>query len=79
MEYLRQTVDSNKLNGVFNLPQSLRNRVVEVIILPAEDERAFTQKRGSAFGSLNKYANPELMMLEKGAWEQAIIEKYADR
>ena len=78
MEY-RQTVDSNKLSGVFNLPQSLRNRAVEVIILPAEDERAFTQKSGSAFGSLKKYANPELMPEEKGAWERATVEKYADR
>ena len=47
--------------------------------LLSDDERAFTQKSGSAFGSLNKYANPELMPQEKSAWEQAMFEKYADR
>jgi len=37
MEYLRQTIGSAELNGVFNLPPSLRNKRVEVIILPAEE------------------------------------------
>ena len=38
MEYIRQTVNSNELNNIFaNLPPSLRNRRVEVIILPADD------------------------------------------
>ncbi|MCL2004234.1 MAG: hypothetical protein FWG72_09580 [Oscillospiraceae bacterium] len=37
MEYVRQTVSSAELNDVFvNLPPSLRNTLVEVIILPAE-------------------------------------------
>jgi len=37
MEYLRQTVDSSALRGIFNLPSSLRDKRVEVIILPAEN------------------------------------------
>ena len=37
MEYLRQTINSVELYGVFNHPQALRNKKVEVIILPAED------------------------------------------
>jgi len=37
MEYLRQTIGSAELSGIFNLPQALRNKKVEVIILPAED------------------------------------------
>ena len=37
MEYLRKTVSSSELSGIFDLPQSLRNIKVEVIILPAED------------------------------------------
>ena len=79
MEYHRQTVDSDMLNGIFNLPQSLRNKKVEVIILPVENERVLTPKSSSAFGCLKKYANPALMQQEKGAWEQAMVEKYANR
>ena len=37
MEYLRQTIGSAELNNIFKLPQSLRNKWVEVIILPAEN------------------------------------------
>ena len=37
MEYLRQTIGSAELSEIFNLPPSLRNKKVEVIILPAED------------------------------------------
>ena len=37
MEYLRQTIASAELSNIFNLPQALRNRKVQVIILPAED------------------------------------------
>ena len=37
MDYLRQTVNSDKLNGIFDLPLSLHNRIVEVTILPVED------------------------------------------
>ena len=47
--------------------------------LLSDDERTFTQKSDSAFGSLKKYANAELMLQEKGAWEQAVVEKYAGR
>ena len=38
MEYLRQTLSSTILDDIFNLPQSLRNKKVEVIILPAETD-----------------------------------------
>ena len=44
MEYHRQTIGSAELNGIFNLPQALRNRKVEVIILPAEDNINVTEE-----------------------------------
>ena len=37
MEYLRQTIGSAELSGIFEIPPALRNRKVQVIILPAED------------------------------------------
>ena len=38
MEYLRQTIGSAELSGIFNLPPTLRNKKVEVIILPLESD-----------------------------------------
>ena len=79
MEYLRETIDSSSLVGIFNLPVSLRNRNVEVIILPAEKDNKEGQRRKSTKGCLSKYANPELIPLEKGAWAQAAEKKHANR
>ena len=36
MDYLRRTIGSSELAGVFDLPLALRDRRVEVIILPAD-------------------------------------------
>jgi hypothetical protein len=36
MDYIRQTISSDKLIGIFELPQVLRDKQVEVIILPVE-------------------------------------------
>ena len=38
MEYLRQTINSDKLSGIFSLPPALRNKQVDIIILPAEND-----------------------------------------
>lgn len=80
MDYLRQTVDSNLLREVFDLPVSLQNRRVEVIILPAFTEATAKSKKSneSAFGCLNKYANEELIPKEKDAWQRAMVEKHED-
>ena len=36
MEYIRQTIGSDKLSGIFDIPQSLRGKNAEVIILFSE-------------------------------------------
>jgi hypothetical protein len=76
MEYLRETIDSGSLADIFNLPLSLRNRNVEVIILPMDNDHV-ALRRKSARGSLHKYANPTLISLEKDAWPSAAGEKHA--
>jgi len=79
MECVRQIVDSDLLNKIY-LPNHLRNRKVEVIIMPADD--AGEEKRkpvDGLIGILNKYADPELVSLEKNAWAKAMENKYADR
>lgn len=79
MDYLRKTVDSSELSSVFDLPVELRNRKVEVIILPLESGRGKKPHIKSAKGCLKKYANPTLISEESGAWARAAEEKYADR
>lgn len=79
MEYLRKTVNSDALAPIFDLPAGLRNRNVDVIILPADNGKDEKPRRKSAKGCLKKYANPALAPLEKDAWVKAAEEKYADR
>ena len=40
MEYVRKTMDSSILNKLFDIPPALHNKMVEVIILPAENNSA---------------------------------------
>ena len=59
MEYLRQTVESTKLGDIFDLPMALRNKKVEVIILPAKDEVANKPKRKRRLGFIKLPPLPE--------------------
>ena len=38
MEYIRQTIGSDKLSGIIEIPSTLRNKRVEIIVLPVETE-----------------------------------------
>ena len=76
MSYVYRTIESNKLSSILDLPLSLIGRKVEVIIRPLPERSA--TKSGSAFGCLKKYANPSLIQDESNAWEQAVIENYAN-
>lgn len=78
MNYVHQMIDSDKLAKIFDLPFNLRGRKVEVIILPTREEEAPAVRSGTAFGCLRKYANPSLIEQENGAWERAVMNKYAN-
>ena len=58
MEYIRQTIGSSKLYDIFDIPQSLRDRMVEVIILPAEGVAGEKTKREIKFGFLKDKVPP---------------------
>ena len=80
VDHLRLIMDSRKLDGVINLPDSLRDQQVVVIILPVRleiaDAHNSTDDR-SAFGSLHRYANPSLIHLEDHAWSMEVAGKHA--
>jgi hypothetical protein len=78
MNYLRQTVNSDILASLFDLPAALRGIMVDVIVLPSEDLVKPSPKNDSSFGCLHKYADPLLMNEESGAWEKLMSDKYAD-
>jgi len=82
MEAISTTMNSSRLMSIIDLPAALRDREVEVIVLPYQTipdvEKADDEKPnvGSIKGILKEYANPALRELEKGAWEQTAVEKY---
>ncbi|MCL2461055.1 MAG: hypothetical protein FWF44_00180 [Defluviitaleaceae bacterium] len=80
MEFVRQVIDSNVL-GQIPLPKSLRNRKVEIIILPY-DETIENPEEGKSIadfvGIFSKYKNPDLIPLEKEAWAMAMEEKHGN-
>jgi len=59
MDYVRKTVSGAELNNFINLPLSLRNRRVEIIVLPVET--AMPEKQKGKVCRIGCYPNlPEL-------------------
>ena len=85
MEAIRTTMNSARLVPIIDLPDALRNREVEVIVLSSStisemEEPDNGESRIESFmGILKEYANPTLRELEEGAWERAAIEKYLEK
>ena len=53
MDYLHQTIDSVKLAGIINLPLALRDKQVEVIIIPAGNTSMELSKQKRNLGFIN--------------------------
>ena len=59
MECVHQTIGSAALNGIIELPPNLRNRKVQVIVLPAESYTPKQEpKREIQFGFLKGIVPP---------------------
>jgi hypothetical protein len=79
VNYVRQTIDSEKLSGIIDLPASLEHQIVEVLVLPLESDFFAGRRRESiksAFGCLARYAKPDLIEKEYDAWQNAVRDKY---
>jgi len=75
-------MNSTRLASIIDLPTTLRDCEVEVIVLPKSEEQKEMSphsERVSMMGCLRQYANPALREMEKGAWEQAAAEKYLEK
>ncbi|MCL2081081.1 MAG: hypothetical protein FWH16_03160 [Oscillospiraceae bacterium] len=79
MDFVRQIVDSSLLDKII-LPHSMRNKKVEVIVLPLNDDKTEGGNGGSIdnfVGILEDYRDISLIPMEKHAWAEAAEEKHA--
>ena len=76
MEAIRKIVESSKLLSVMDLPESMRIGRLEIIVMPLIDESKPKESKKSMKGFLKDFADPSLVMKEKGAWERSVIDKY---
>ncbi|MCL2637496.1 MAG: hypothetical protein FWD48_03915 [Oscillospiraceae bacterium] len=58
MEYISKMIGSAALDGIFEIPPMLRNRTVQVIVLPVNSEVAEEPKRKINFDFLKDKVPP---------------------
>lgn len=76
MEFIREIINSDKLENIIFIPENMKHKNVEILILPVQEKKSGI---GKLRGVLKKYANPELIEKESEAWEMAVTEKYGNR
>jgi hypothetical protein len=79
MNFVRKIANSDLLAGIINIPQSMRHKKVEIIVLTYEEEGNENQKTVSKMnvkGLLQKYANVNYLPLEQSAWKEAVRESH---
>jgi len=79
MEAVRKIVSAELIKPVIDLPWASKDMQVEVIVFPFTEQQV-THNEGNVKrlkGCLKQYANPSLHEMEKYAWENHIVEKYA--
>ncbi|MDF2923169.1 MAG: hypothetical protein K0R57_2083 [Paenibacillaceae bacterium] len=82
MTFIRKVTNSDALKHIVDLPESLQNQDVELIILPLGDQfpgQQLTPASFAARGALKKYANINLVQYEQDAWEKGVQEKHEYR
>ena len=68
MEFVRKIVNGTDLINVVEMPTSLINRKVEILVFPFEENKKKSKKKKSLAGFLAKYANKKLIEKEDNAW-----------
>lgn len=79
MNFVRKITNSDLLADIINLPENMRNKKVEIIVLTYEEEGNENQKAGlkkSVKGLLEKYADVNYLPLEELAWAEAVRESH---
>ena len=76
MDFIREIINSDKLENIIFIPENMNHKNVEILILPVQEKKSGI---GKLRGALKKYANSELIEKESEAWEMAVTEKYRNR
>ena len=77
MDFVRVVKNSDDLENFIDIPKGLKNRKVEVIILPFTDKEDLAKvEKKSLRGALSKYKNEGLQAQESDAWSKAVVDNY---
>lgn len=68
MEFVRKVVNGTDLIDIIDMPNSLINRKVEILVFPIEDNKKKSKNKKSLAGFLSEYANPSLIQKEDDVW-----------
>lgn len=68
MEFVRKIVDGVDLKDVVEIPDSLINRKVEILVFPVDEKTKNKKKKKSLSGFLSKYADKNLIEKEENIW-----------
>lgn len=68
MHVVRKILKGTDLKNVVDIPSSLLNKSLELIIIPIEEQEEKKKNKKSLSGFLSKYANSDLIEREKNAW-----------
>ena len=76
MDFVRVVKNSEDLERFIEIPKSLKNRKVEVIVLPFSDkEDSYKKEKKNLRGALSKYKNETLRTKESTAWSEAVEDR----
>ena len=77
MDFVRVVKNSEDLEKFIDIPKGLKNRKVEVIILPFTDKEDSSKvEKKSLRGALSKYKNEALQAQESDAWSKGVVDKH---
>ena len=71
-----EIINSDKLENIIHIPENLKHKNVEILIIPVQEKKSGI---GKIRGALKKYSNTDLIENESKAWEMAVAEKYGNR
>lgn len=76
MNFIRKITDSDLLAGIVSIPENMRHKKVELIILPYDEGKEKIREgiKKNVRGLLRKYVNIDYLPLEETAWAEAVRE-----
>ena len=74
MTFIRKVANSDILAHIIDIPEKLKHRQVEIIVLPY-DEIPHGKDNTITKGSLHAYSNPNLINQESSVWIDTIKNK----